>query len=166
VIDAEEARGESTRSSTNWGAVAGTWRGGAGGSSDMTSSNFGETIIGEATQDAVNKIAVILEQKMGGVSAKSRTIEGRVANFEGCTLYLTVGGNDGVHVGDHFEILRIVKEITDPQTKEVIDTQTEKVGDMFVGTVREKMAVGQYGGQPLSTTYISKPGYAARMATQ
>jgi curli biogenesis system outer membrane secretion channel CsgG len=66
VIDSEEARGESTRTSTNWGAVAGTWRGGAGGNSDMTSSNFGETIIGEATQDAVNKIAAILEQKMTG----------------------------------------------------------------------------------------------------
>ena len=164
VIDAEEARGESTRTSTNWGAVAGSWRGGAGANSDMTSSNFGATIIGEATQDAVNKIAAILEQKMSGVSAKSRTIEGKVANFDGCTLYLSVGGNDGVHVGDHFEIHQILKEVLDPDTKEVLDKQTVKVGDFIVSTVRDKVSIGQYGGQPLSPTYAK--GYAARMATQ
>jgi curli biogenesis system outer membrane secretion channel CsgG len=164
VIDAEEARGESTRTSTNWGAVAGSWRGGAGANSDMTSSNFGSTIIGEATQDAVNKIAAILEQKMSGVSAKSRTIEGKVANFDGCTLYLSVGGNDGVHVGDHFEIHQILKEVLDPDTKEVLDKQTVKVGDFIVSTVRDKVSIGQYGGQPLSPTYAK--GYAARMATQ
>jgi len=164
VIDAEEARGESTRTSTNWGAVAGSWRGGAGGNSDMTSSNFGATIIGEATQDAVNKIAAILEQKMVGISAKSRTIEGKVANFDGCTLYLSVGGNDGVHVGDHFEIHQILKEVLDPDTKEVLDKQTVKVGDFIVSTVRDKVSIGQYGGQPLSPAYAK--GYAARMATQ
>jgi curli biogenesis system outer membrane secretion channel CsgG len=164
VIDAEEARGESTRTSTNWGAIAGSWRGGAGANSDMTSSNFGATIIGEATQDAVNKIAAILEQKMVGISAKSRTIEGKVANFDGCTLYLSVGGNDGVHVGDHFEIHQILKEVLDPDTKEVLDKQTVKVGDFIVSTVRDKVSIGQYGGQPLSPGYAK--GYAARMATQ
>lgn len=164
VIDAEEARGESTRTSTNWAAVGGTWRGGAGASSDMTSSNFGATIIGEATQDAVNKIAAILEKKMTGVSAKSRTIEGKVANIDGCTLYLSVGGNDGVHVGDHFEIHQILKEVLDPDTKEVLDKQTLKVGDFVVSTVRDKVSIGQYGGQPLTPN--SPKGYAARFVAQ
>jgi curli biogenesis system outer membrane secretion channel CsgG len=164
VIDAEEARGESTRTSTNWAAVGGSWRGGAGASSDMTSSNFGATIIGEATQDAVNKIAAILEKKMTGVSAKSRTIEGKVANIDGCTLYLSVGGNDGVHVGDHFEIHQILKEVLDPDTKEVLDKQTLKVGDFIVGTVRDKVSIGQYGGQPITPN--SPKGYAARLVLQ
>jgi curli biogenesis system outer membrane secretion channel CsgG len=164
VIDSETARGESTRSSTNWGAVAGSWRGGAGADSSMTSSNFGATIIGEATQDAVNKIAAILEQKMVGVSAKSRTIEGKVINIDGCSLYISVGDNDAVHVGDHFEIHQIIKDVIDPDTKEVLDRQTVKVGDFIVGTVRDKVSIGQYGGQPLSSTYAK--GYAARLVPQ
>jgi curli biogenesis system outer membrane secretion channel CsgG len=161
VLDAEQARGESTRTSTNWGAIAGSWRGGAGANSGMTSSDFAETIIGEATMDAVSKIAAILEKQMPNVGAKTRSIEGRVANFDGCTLYLTIGGNDGVQVGDHFEIHQILSEITDPDTKEVLDKQTRKVGDLVVSTVRDKVAIGQYGGDPLSPGYVK--GYSARL---
>jgi exonuclease III len=130
----------------------------------MTSSNFAETIIGEATQAAVDRIAAILEQKMPGVSAKARTIEGTVANIDGCTLYISVGGNDGVHVGDHFEIHKVLKDVVDMQTKEVLDKQTVKVGDFIVSTVRDKVSIGQYGGEPLSPSYAK--GYAARMSTQ
>jgi curli biogenesis system outer membrane secretion channel CsgG len=161
VLETAEARGESTRTSTDWGAVAGSWRGAAAASSSMTSSNFASTIIGEATQDAVDKIAAILEQRVPAIAAKSRTIEGRVATIDGCTIYLSVGGNDGVHVGDHFEIHQIIKEVLDPDTKEVLDKQTVKVGDFIAGTVRDKVTIGQYGGQPLSPSYAK--GYAARM---
>ncbi len=169
TLDAAEARGESTRTSTNWAGMASGWKygtGGAGGGAgqSMTSSNFAETIIGEATQDAVNKIAAILDQKVPAIAAKTRTVEGRVATIDGCTLYLSVGGNDGVQVGDHFEIHQIVNEVHDPETKEVIDRQTVKVGDFVVGTVRDKVSIGQYGGQPLNAAALGTPkGYAARL---
>jgi hypothetical protein len=164
IIDAAEARGESTRTSTDWGAVAGSWRGAAAASSSMTSSNFQETIIGEATLDAVTKIAAFLEQKIPAIGSKSRTIEGRVANFNGCTLYISAGGNDGVQVGDRFEIHQILSEVVDPDTKEVLDKQTAKVGEFVVGTVRDKVSIGQYGGEPLSPTYTK--GYAARLVAK
>ena len=169
TLDAAEARGESTRTSTNWAGMASGWKYGTGGAAagagqSMTSSNFAETIIGEATQDAVNKIAAILDQKVPAISAKTRTIEGRVASMDGCTLYLSVGGNDGVQVGDHFEIHQILKEVLDPETKEVLDKQTVKVGDFVVSTVRDKVSIGQYGGQPLSTAALgTAKGYAARL---
>jgi hypothetical protein len=132
----------------------------------MTSKDFQDTIIGEATQDAVTKIAAFLEEKVPGIAAKSRTIEGRVANFEGCTIYLSVGGNDGVQVGDRFEIHKIVKDVIDPQTKEVLDHQTVKVGEFVAGTVRDKVSIGQYGGEPLSASYQNDKGYAARLVTK
>lgn len=166
VIETAEARGESSRTSTDWGAVAGSWRGAAAASSSMTSSNFAETIIGEATIDAVAKIVAFLDTKIPSIGAKSRSIEGRVATIDGCTLYLSVGGNDGVHVGDRFEISRIIKEVINPETKEVLDQQIEKVGEFIVGTVRDKTSVGLYGGRPLSSDVLVKPGYAARMVTQ
>jgi curli biogenesis system outer membrane secretion channel CsgG len=166
IIESGEARGESSRTSTNWGAVAGTWRGAAATSDSMTSSNFAQTIIGEATNDAVTKMVAWLDEKVPAIKAKSRSIEGRVATIDGCTLYLSVGGNDGIQVGDHFEIHRIIKEVIDPETKEVLDKQTVKVGDFIVATVRDKSAIGQYGGQPLDPAAIVKPGYAARFVTQ
>jgi curli biogenesis system outer membrane secretion channel CsgG len=164
IIEGAESRGESTRTSTDWGAVAGSWRGAAAASSGMTSSNFQETIIGEATMDAVTKIAAYLEVKIPSIAAKSRTIEGRVANFNGCTLYISVGGNDGVQVGDHFEIHQILSEVLDPDTKEVLDKQTVKVGEFVVATVRDKVSIGQYGGDPLQPTYAK--GYAARLVAK
>jgi curli biogenesis system outer membrane secretion channel CsgG len=166
IITATEARGESSRTSTNWGGMAAGWKYGTGGAgagagSSMTSSNFAATIIGEATQDAVNKIAAFLEQKVPAIAAKSRAVEGKVANIDGCTLYLSVGGNDGVQLGDHFEIHKILSDVLDPDTKEVIGTQTVRVGDFIVNQVRDKVSIGQYGGQALAPN--SK--YAARMIT-
>lgn len=166
TLDAEEARGESKRTSTNWSGMVSGWRAGTGGAaananSSMTSSDFAQTIIGEATQDAVDKIAAILEAKIPGIAARSREIEGRVATIEGCTLYISVGGDQGVHVGDHFEIHQILNTVLDPETKEVLDKQTVKVGDFIAGTVRDKVTIGQYGGQGLDPNY--KNGYAARM---
>ena len=168
TLETAEARGESIRKSKNFSAVLGGGgiggAGGGGAGEGMNSSNFQSTIIGEATQDAVNKIVEIIEQKIPQIGAKSRTIEGTVSNIDGCTLYISVGGNDGVHVGDHFEIHKIIKDVIDIQTKEVLDKQTVKVGDFIVGTVRDKVSIGQYGGESLSPKY--EKGYAARMATQ
>ena len=63
VIATGEARGESVRKSSGFGGMGGNWGGGGGGGIDMTSSNFGATIIGEATQDCVNKLGDILSQQ-------------------------------------------------------------------------------------------------------
>jgi curli biogenesis system outer membrane secretion channel CsgG len=166
IIETAEARGESVRKSTDWGAIAGTWRGAAATTSSMTSSNFEETIIGEATMDAVTKIAAFLNEKVPELAAKSRGVEGRVANFNGCTLYVSVGGNDGVQVGDRFEIHRIVNPVIDPQTKEVLDQETVKVGEFVASTVHDKVAFGQYGGEPLSQADLKDKGYTARLVAK
>ncbi len=63
VIATGEARGESVRKGNALGAIGGVLgKGAAGVEVDMTSSNFAETIIGEATQDCVNKLADVLSR--------------------------------------------------------------------------------------------------------
>src|SRR6266851_6986140 len=57
VVGSGEARGESKRTSKGFGAAMFAGGVGVGGGYSMTSANFGETIIGEATMDAVNKLA-------------------------------------------------------------------------------------------------------------
>jgi curli biogenesis system outer membrane secretion channel CsgG len=150
VIATGEARGESVRKSKGFGAMAaGFSRGavGAGAASfDMTSSNFAETIIGEATQDCVNKLAAIMETQADAMKKTARPVEASVADIAGNTLTITAGTNDGVNQGDVFEILRVVREVKDPTTKEVLDRITEKVGEMTISSVRDKIATGTFTG--------------------
>jgi curli biogenesis system outer membrane secretion channel CsgG len=169
IIETAEARGESSRSSKDYagllgGAGAGTY-GVAGGGVSMTSSNFQQTIIGEATSNAVTKVVEYLESRAPQLPAKPRDIEGRVAVVGAGTATLAVGSNDGVLRGDRFEILQINGEIRDPATKEVIDIDAVKIGELVVDNVRDRTASGAYGGQPLSAGFVTQAGrgYAAHL---
>lgn len=146
VIATGEARGESRRSSKGLDLSGFTNRGGGSVSADMTSTNFAETIIGEATIDAVDRMAAELNANEGKVQERSIDIEGRIAEVADKLLYLSIGQNDGVGKCDRFEILKIVKEIKDPVTKETIDMMTERIGEMLVTEVRERIATGYYHG--------------------
>jgi curli biogenesis system outer membrane secretion channel CsgG len=157
VIATGEARGESTRKSSGFGGMAGVFgSGGGGGGIDMTSSNFGQTIIGEATQDCVNKLADILKEQTATMKKTVREVEGRVADVSGNTLVLNVGSADGVNVGETFEILRIVREVKDPVTKETLDVVTEKSGEMTITSVRDKIATGSYTGTKPAVGYMAR----------
>ncbi len=50
-----------------------------------------------------------------------REVEARVADVAGSTLVIAAGANDGVNVGETFEILKVLREVRDPVTKEVLD---------------------------------------------
>jgi curli biogenesis system outer membrane secretion channel CsgG len=157
VIATGEARGESVRKSNGFGGMGGVWgAGGGGGGIDMTSSNFGATIIGEATQDCVNKLGEILSQQATTMKKAVREVETRVADVSGSTMVIAAGGNDGVNVGETFEILKVLREVRDPQTKEVLDTVTEKAGEMTVTSVRDKVATGNYVGKPAAVGFIAR----------
>jgi curli biogenesis system outer membrane secretion channel CsgG len=157
VIATGEARGESIRKSSGFGGMGGVWgAGGGGGGIDMTSSNFGQTIIGEATQDCVNKLGEILSQQATTMKKAVREVEARVADVSGGTIVISAGANDGVNVGETFEILKVLREVRDPQTKEVLDTVTEKTGEMTITSVRDKVATGSYVGKPAAVNFIAR----------
>jgi curli biogenesis system outer membrane secretion channel CsgG len=157
VLATGEARGESVRKSSGFGGMGGVWgAGGGGGGIDMTSSNFGQTIIGEATQDCVNKLADILNQQAATMKKAVREVEARVADVSGGTLVISAGANDGVNVGETFEILKILREVKDPVTKEVLDTVTQHTGEMTITSVRDKIATGSYVGTPAGVGFIAR----------
>lgn len=157
IIATGEARGESVRKGNALGAIGGAiGKGVAGVQIDMTSSNFAQTIIGEATQDAVNKIAEILLTQTSTMKKTVRPVEGRVADVSGKVLTLNVGSNDGVSAGDVFEVLRIVREVKDPVTKETLDVVTEKTGEMTITSVREKIATGNYTGSAAQNGFMAR----------
>ena len=157
VIATGEAEGESVRKGNALGAIGGALgKGVAGVQVDMTSSNFAETIIGEATQDCVNKLADILKEQSASMKKTVREVETSVADVAGNTLVIAAGGNDGVNVGEVFEIHEVVREVKDPTTKEVLDRITNKVGEMTVTSVRDKIATGSYVGSPAKIGFIAR----------
>ncbi len=157
VIATGEAKGESVRKGNALGAIGGALgKGVAGVQVDMTSSNFAETIIGEATQDCVNKLADILKEQSTNMKKTVRAVETTVADVSGNTLVIAAGGNDGVNVGETFEIHRVDREVKDPTTKEVLDRITTKVGEMTITSVRDKIATGTYSGAPAKVGYLAR----------
>jgi curli biogenesis system outer membrane secretion channel CsgG len=157
IIATGEAKGESVRKGSGLGAMAGVLgKGVAGVQIDMTSSNFAQTIIGEATQDCVNKLAEILLGQTTNMKKSVREVEGRVADVSGKTLVLNVGSNDGVNVGEIFEVLNIIREVKDPVTKETLDVVTEKTGEMTITSVRDKVATGTYTGSPAKVGFMAR----------
>jgi len=157
VIATGEARGESVRKGNALGALGGAFgKGIAGVQVDMTSSNFAETIIGEATQDCVNKLADILKEQSGNMKKNVRPVETSVADVAGNSLVIAAGGNDGVSVGDVFEIHEVLREVKDPTTKEVLDRITNKVGEMTITTVRDKISTGSYSGAPAKVGFVAR----------
>jgi hypothetical protein len=157
VIATGEARGESVRKGSSLGALGGALgKGIAGVQVDMTSSNFAQTIIGEATQDCVNKLGDILKEQSANMKKAVREVEGRVADVSGNVLVINVGSNDGVNQGEVFEVMRIVREVKDPVTKETLDMVTEKTGEMTITNVRDKVATGNYAGSTAQVGFVAR----------
>jgi curli biogenesis system outer membrane secretion channel CsgG len=148
VIATGEARGESKRTSKGFGAALLAGGVFAGGAVNMASSNFGETIIGEATMDAVNKLSEQLKtvSLQGGASDRSLDLDARVADVNGSSITINAGSAAGLQVGQTFTVYHKGKEIKDPSTGEVLDVQTTAIGQLTITVVRDRIAIGTYTG--------------------
>ena len=150
VIATGEARGESVRKSAGLAGLAGSFGGGGGGQVDMTSSNFGETIVGEATMDCVNHLADELNKQLPNLEQKHVDISARVASVNGTTLIINAGSAQGVAVGDVLQVSHILNEVKDPQTGEVIDLNTQNIGTLEITAVKDRTASGTFHGTTAS----------------
>jgi hypothetical protein len=86
----------------------------------------------------------------------AREVETAVADVNGATLTIAAGSSDGVSAGEVFEIHKILREVKDPVTKEVLDKVTEKVGEMTITTVRERVSVGSYRGSAAQVGFVAR----------
>jgi curli biogenesis system outer membrane secretion channel CsgG len=128
ILAVAEGAGQSSRSSTSLLGGGGNWHGFGGGNADFGSSNFQQTIIGEAVKQATDKLATDLEAGAPRVGVRTISVEGLIAAVDGGQIVLNVGGRAGVKVGDQLEVVRVTKEIKDPSTGAVIRRLTTSVG--------------------------------------
>src|ERR1700739_1585167 len=146
ILAAVTGTGESKRSGTSLVGGGGSHGDGGGGAYDMTSKNFGDTILGEAVHQAVNSMAEQLDTKTGAIPTRKVEISGLVADVSGTTLILNVGSKAGVKVGDTLEISRLVKSVKDPSTGKVLKTISTKIGAAAVTEVDEQSATATFQG--------------------
>jgi curli biogenesis system outer membrane secretion channel CsgG len=146
IMAAVTGTGESTRSGTALiGAGAGGGSGGGAGL-DMGSSNFSQTILGEAVGKAVTDTATQLDAAAGNLPTVKIVVSGLVADATGNTLIINVGSKAGVKVGDVLEVSRPVRTVKDPTTGKVLKTIADKIGDATVTQVDDDSATATFAG--------------------
>jgi curli biogenesis system outer membrane secretion channel CsgG len=141
IMGVADGKGQSSRSSTNLLGGGGNWNGFGAGSADFSNSGFQQTIIGEATRNAVDQLSTGLVADVPKIGVRTITVEGLVADVEGNQIILNVGAKAGVKVGDQFNVERVTKEIKDPTTHEVIRRLATTVGVVKATDVDDASAV-------------------------
>ena len=76
IMAVAEGKGTSSRSSTSLLGGGGSWHGFGAGNADFGSSDFQNTIIGEATKQAVDQLTVGLVGDVGKVGVRTISVEG------------------------------------------------------------------------------------------
>lgn len=146
ILSVAEGKGESTRSGTSIIGAGGGNAALGGAGYDMTSKNFAESILGEATNSAVQSLSAQLDHNAASLPTKKLKVEGLVADSTNGTLVLNVGARAGVKAGDRLEIRRVTREIKDPATGKVIRRIEDKIGEVAVTDVDDTSSVGQFTG--------------------
>ena len=147
ILASAAGKGDASRSGTGILGSGGNWGGDGGGGIDMRSSNFGATILGEATNKAVDDISRQLVSKAGSLPTVTIEVSGLVADAapDG-TIIINVGSKGGVKKGDTLQIKRKVRDIKDPATGRVLRAVEDPVGAMLVTEVEETSATGKFTG--------------------
>ena len=141
IMAVAEGKGTSSRSSTSMNGGGGSWHGFGAGHADFGSSDFQNTIVGEATKSAVEQLTKDLITDVSKVGVRTVTVEGLVAAVDGGQVILNVGGRAGVKVGDQLNVMRVTREIKDPTTGAVIRRLTTNVGVVKATDVDDASAV-------------------------
>jgi curli biogenesis system outer membrane secretion channel CsgG len=146
ILAVATGKGESKRSGAMFGgglSIAGV---GAAGGMDMQSSNFGGTIIGEATHSAVDGLTQQLAGAATRITETKVAIAALVADVAGSELTINVGTSAGVKVGAEYDVTRPGREIKDPATGRVLRRVTTSVGKLKITSADETSAVGTLTG--------------------
>jgi curli biogenesis system outer membrane secretion channel CsgG len=120
--------------------------GNSGATKEILSSEFANSLLAEATRDAVDKIAVQLNSFAEKIPPLRLEMEGLVADVAGDSITLNLGKKSGVRVGDKFAILREVPEDTDRKPSGSLLQVVEQVSEATITEVGESYATAIFAG--------------------
>jgi curli biogenesis system outer membrane secretion channel CsgG len=143
ILAVADGKGESKRESTSLLGGGGNWHGWGGGAVDFGSSDFEQTIIGEAVKAAVDQMSAGVIAGKDKLQARTIVVEGLVAAVDSGQIVLNVGAKTGLKVGDQMSVERVTREIKDPATGKVIRRLSTQVGVIQVTDVDDVSAVAK-----------------------
>ena len=153
ILASVPGHGESTRSSNNLLGGGGSGWAGGGGNLDMGSSNFSQSILGEAVKASVTQLATNLDAKSTTLPAPEAPkaaalppLDGLVADVAGADIIVNVGSSAGIHIGDKLAITRVDRVIKDPATGKALRTIDTPVGTLTITSVDASSASGKFAG--------------------
>ncbi len=161
ILAVAEGKGESQRTSTSLLGGGGNWHGFGAGGVDFGSSDFQNTIIGEAVKTATEQLSGQVIAGNTKLAVRTVIVQGLVAAVEGGQIVLNVGSPSGIKVGDQMSVERVTKEIKDPATGKVLRRLSTPVGMVKITDVDEVSAIAE----PVSGTGF-KVGDAVKTVTQ
>ncbi len=146
ILAVATGNGQSKRGGFSAGGGGGGWSGGGGGQLDMGSSNFANTILGEAVNASVADLGQQLDDKADSLPTVTVQVSGLIADVSGNQLILNVGTKAGVKVGDHLAVFHEGKEIRDPATGKVLKRLETRLGDVTITQADDTSATGTFSG--------------------
>jgi curli biogenesis system outer membrane secretion channel CsgG len=141
ILGVAEGKGQSSRSSTSMLGGGGHWGGFGAGGVNFGSSDFQNTIIGEAVKAATDQMSTEVIVANTKLAVRTIKVEGLVAAVDSGQVVLNVGAKAGVKVGDQLNVERVSKEIKDPATGKVIRRLSSTVGVLKVTDVDDESSV-------------------------
>ncbi len=101
---------------------------------------FHKTPLGKATRKVIHdSLGFVLASVQERLQTYSNWI-GKVIHVENQIIYLNVGTNAQIQVGDRLSVFSIKKVLTDPETNQVIGLIENPVGELGVVAARDKLS--------------------------
>ena len=150
ILASVTGHGEAQRNGlTSSGSGYSGWTGG-GGHLDMGSSNFAQSILGQAVKQSVTDTAKGLDAHAASLPVNApppaAPIDGLVADATGGDIIINVGSSAGVRVGDKLAVTRVLRTVKDPVSGKVLRTVDSPVGMLTITSVDSGSAVGRFDG--------------------
>lgn len=150
ILASVAGKGESSRSGTSLLGAGYSGGSGAAAGIDMTSSNFAQTIIGEATTAAVAQVATGLDADSNKLPTApppaAVAISGLIADASTPDIIVNVGSQAGLKVGDKLVVSRVVRVVKDPATGKPLRSIEDSIGQLTLTSVDSISAVGSFSG--------------------
>jgi curli biogenesis system outer membrane secretion channel CsgG len=147
ILASVTAKGASTRTGADLAGAGGGAAGAAGAALDMRSTNFANTILGEAVTKCVAELARQLDDKAAALPVTVVLLSGLVADASpDGTIIINIGSRAGVKVGDRLDITREARVIRDPATGKALRSVGSAIGSLTITEVDEGSAVGKFNG--------------------
>lgn len=108
----------------------------------FNSADFHKDILGQCTREAIDNFTTELVKRVGASETLTppapECLTGTVAYASGDRIIINIGSNHGVQPGMIFNILKVLEEVKDPDTDEIIDLVTEVLAEVEATEVKDK----------------------------